>query len=274
MTGHVLIFYHSASGNTQWVAGKLAASLPGCGIETEVRSIASRPRTDDLDSYDLIGFGCPVMGFRPSFAMTRFIQSLPPQAQKPAFLFTTCAGVLANTPWMLDGYLSVRGFVVLADQHFRGEVSWPIARAAGLIINRGLPNHTMLPSISRFAGTLAELAERHKAGVLSRPAPFARSRINPFYYLSLLNSPARLRMMMGKKSINTTRCTMCGQCAERCAAGAISLAPYPTFSNSCDGCWGCFNVCPTGAISTIVGTRGRYTSKCTPHTFTQIRDDQ
>jgi len=126
MTGHVLIFYHSASGNTQWVAGKLAASLPGCGIETEVRSIASRPRTDDLDSYDLIGFGCPVMGFRPSFAMTRFIQSLPPQAQKPAFLFTTCAGVLANTPWMLDGYLSVRGFVVLADQHFRAEVSCPL----------------------------------------------------------------------------------------------------------------------------------------------------
>jgi NAD-dependent dihydropyrimidine dehydrogenase PreA subunit len=164
---------------------------------------------------------------------------------------------------MLDGYLSDRGFVVLADQHFRGEVSWPIARAAGLIINRGLPNEAMLPPISRFAGTLAELADRHTAGVLSRPAPISRSRLNPFYYLSLLNSPARLRMMMGKKSINKTRCTTCGQCAERCAAGAISLAPYPTFSNSCDGCWGCFNVCPNGAISTIVGTQGRYNAEHT-----------
>jgi len=273
MTGHVLIFYHSASGNTQWVAEKLAASLPGCGIEAEVRSIASRPRTDDLASYELIGFGCPVMGFRPSFAMTRFIQSLPPQAQKPAFLFTTYAGVLANTPWMLDGYLSDRGFVVLADQHFRGEVSWPIARAAGLIINRGLPNDTMLPSISRFAGTLAELSDRHKAGVLSRPAPFSRSRLNPFYYLSLLNSPARLRMMMGTKRVNRSLCTKCGWCAENCSAGAIDLTPYPTFSKGCDGCWGCFNICPTGAISTIVGTGGRYTSKCTSHVLTQIRAD-
>jgi len=162
---------------------------------------------------------------------------------------------------------------VLADQHFRGEVSWPIARAAGLIINRGLPNDTMLPSISRFAGRLAELSDRHKAGVRSRPAPFSRSRLNPFYYLSLLNSPARLRMMMGTKRVNRSLCTKCGWCAENCSAGAIDLTPYPTFSKGCDGCWGCFNICPTGAISTIVGTGGRYTSKCTSHVLTQIRAD-
>jgi ferredoxin len=267
MTGHVLIFYHSASGNTQWVAEKLAASLPGCGIGTEVRSIASRPRTDDLDSYDLVGFGCPVIGFRPSFALTRFIQSLPVQPQLPAFIFTTYAGMLANTPWMLAAGLQDRGFVVVADRHFRGEISWPLARSAGLIINRGMPDDRLLPSISAFAGNLAELVSIHQSGSPVQSVAVSRSWLNPFYYLSLINSPAKLRMMMGTKRVITARCTKCGLCAEHCASGAIALSPYPTFGSTCDGCWGCYNSCPAAAIATMIGTSGRYYKpKWTPAT--------
>jgi len=258
MTNRVLIFFHSASGNTHWVAKAIAGALADRGIEAALGSIAARTDTADLDSYDLVGFGCPVMGFRPSFALTRFIQSLPVQRHLPAFIFTTYAGVLANAPWMLAACLRDRGFVVVAHKHFRGEISWPLARASGLIINRGLPNHTMLPSISAFATTLAELADKHKAGALSRSAPISRSWLNPFYYLSLINSPAKLRMMMGTKRVITTRCSKCGLCAAHCAAGAIALSPYPTFGSNCDGCWGCYNICPAAAIATVVGTRGRH----------------
>lgn len=259
-----LIFWHSASGNTQWVAEKLAEAMAGCGIATEVRSIASWPETADLPSHGMVGFGCPVMGFRPSFAMIRFIQALPPQAQKPAFLFTTYAGMLANTPWMLAACLRDRGFAVVAHKHFRGEISWPIARSAGLIINRGLPDDRLLPSIRAFAGNLAELAASHQSGSPVRSVAVPRSWLNPFYYLSLLNSPDKLRMMMGTKRVITERCTRCGLCAAQCAPGAIVLSPYPTFSTTCDGCWGCYNICPTAAISSVVGTRGRYTVKCRP----------
>ena len=147
MTNRVLIFYHSASGNTHWVAEAIAAALADRGIEAELRSIAARPDPADLDSYDLVGFGCPVMGFRPSFALNRFIRSLPVQPHLPAFIFTTYAGVLANAPWMLAACLRDRGFVVMAHKHFRGEISWPPARSAGLIINRGLPDGRLLPKL-------------------------------------------------------------------------------------------------------------------------------
>lgn len=261
MTGRALLFFHSASGNTQWVAEKLAAALSAFGITTSVRNIASRPDTADLPAYDLVGFGCPVMGFRPSFALVRFIQSLPIQAQMPAYIFTTYAGVLASAAWMLAGYLCDRGFMLVAHEHFKGEVSWPIARAAGLIVNRGLPNDTLLPSINGFARDLAELSDRYRSAGPVRTVAVSRSWLNPFHYLSLMTRPARLRMMMGTKRINTTRCSKCGWCAAHCAAGAIVLSPYPTFSNNCDGCWGCFNICPTAAISTVVGTHGRYTAQ-------------
>jgi NAD-dependent dihydropyrimidine dehydrogenase PreA subunit len=264
MTHRILMFYHSASGNTHWVAEQIAAALAARGIETALRSIAGKPATDDLNSFDLIGFGCPVMGFRPSFAFTRFIRSLPVHPHRPAFIFTTYAGMLANAPWMLAACLQDRGFTVMAHQHFLGEVSWPIARAAGLIINRGKPGVRQIPSITSFAGELAALAATRSADGLAQPASFSRSWLNPFYYLALITSPARLRTMMGRKQVNTERCTQCGLCAARCAAGAITLTPYPTFSTNCDGCWGCFNLCPAAAISTIVGTRGRYHAQFTP----------
>ena len=270
MTNRVLLFYHSASGNTHWVAEAIAAALADRGIEAELRSIAARHDTADLDSYDLVGFGCPVMGFRPSFALNRFIRSLPVQPHLPAFIFTTHAGVLANAPWMLAACLRDRGFAVMAHKHFRGEISWPLARSAGLIINRGLPDDRLLPSISAFAGNLAELAARHRSGSPVRSIPVSRSWLNPFYYLSLINSPAKLRMMMGTKRVIITRCTKCGLCAEHCAPGAIALSPYPTFGSNCDGCWGCYNICPAAAIATRIGTRGRYyNQKCAPAIYSR-----
>jgi len=62
-----LIFYHSASGNTRWVTEKRADALSARGVETTVRSIAHKPDTSDLNSCAMVGFGIPVMGFRPSF---------------------------------------------------------------------------------------------------------------------------------------------------------------------------------------------------------------
>ena len=266
MTARILIFYHSASGNTRWVTINLADALKKLGFETALCNIAHKPDVIDASSYDLIGFGCPVMGFRPSFAMTDFIASIPPQSNIPSFVFTTYAGVLANAPWMLAKRLHSQGFIVGAHKHFRSEVSWPIARSIGLVISRGRPNKQTLPHITRFANNLALLVKNCKINKTPQPAIIPHSRLNFFYYLALLNRPNRLRIMMGKKIVDKVKCTKCGCCKQYCAVGAISLNPYPCFNKQCTGCWGCFNICPEGAISTIVGTHGRYRVKAYPYT--------
>ena len=261
MQPRVLIFYHSASGNTSWIAVKLAHILKEYGSAVAAHNIIYKPETIDFSCYDVIGFGCPVMGFRPSFAMTSFIDSLSQQHSVPAFIFTTYSGILANASWMLANRLRHQGFVIVGHKNFCSEVSWPIARAIGLISNHGKPDEQSLPDVRHYAQQLSLVMKALKKGGTLEPSHIPCSRFNPFYYLALVNTPGKLRTIMGKKSIEKGKCTQCGYCEEYCAADAVTLNPYPSFDEKCTGCWGCFNICPEGAIKTIVGFKGRYRAK-------------
>jgi flavodoxin/NAD-dependent dihydropyrimidine dehydrogenase PreA subunit len=261
MQSKVLIFFHSATGNTGWISKKLADAFKEHGIEVDTFNIAQRPADIDFSGYDLIGFGCPIMGFRPSFAMASFINSLPMQKNVPAFIFITYTGILANGSWVLASRLQHKGFVVVADKKFFCEESWPILRTVGIISNRGKPNEQTLPEVNQYARQLFSVIQEFKSDKNLQPSQIPFSRLNPFYYLGLKVTPKNLRGMMGKKTVDEQKCTQCGYCSTLCAVEAIRLNPYPTFDEKCTGCWGCFNICPEGAIRTVVGSKGRYRAK-------------
>src|SRR5210317_568548 len=53
--------------------------------------------------------------------------------------------------------------------------------------------------------------------------------------------------------VDEERCSQCGDCAEDCPAGVISMDDYPRITNE-DGCYRCQHclaVCPTGAVSIL-----------------------
>jgi ferredoxin/flavodoxin len=256
-----LIYFHTASGNTGWITYHLARTLSERDIEVTVRNIACQPETRDAGDYDLIGFGCPVMGFRPTFSMTDFMSRLPEHQEKHAFIYLTCAGISASSLWTLSQLLSKKSFVVIAAKKFCGEVSWPVARMPGLIPNRGRPDARDFPSIQQFCEVLYEALTRldEKRPAIPLAVPFAF--LNPFSYMGRANKSPYLRSIMGTKKVTASRCTRCGMCQKYCGSNAILLNPYPQFSSACTGCWGCYNICPESAISTFIGIRGRYTAR-------------
>jgi len=261
-TGYrTLIYFHTASGNTGWVTGQIAQQLRDRRVEVVTSNIAHQQDTADMENFDMTGFGCPVMGFRPTFSMTDFISRLPMHQGKPAFIYVTCAGISASSLWMLSQLLNKKGWVVTAAEQFRGEVSWPVARLPGIIPDKGRPDARDIPSIQHFTGTIYEAlksrAENRPVTPLAVPFAF----LNPFSYMGRANKAPYLRSIMGTKKVIESRCTRCGICQKYCASHAISLNPYPQFSSACTGCWGCYNICPEAAISTFTGTRGRYTSR-------------
>jgi nitroreductase/NAD-dependent dihydropyrimidine dehydrogenase PreA subunit len=52
--------------------------------------------------------------------------------------------------------------------------------------------------------------------------------------------------------IDEERCIQCGECAEDCPAGVISMEEYPVINEEgCFRCQHCLAVCPTGAVSIL-----------------------
>lgn len=253
----ILVLYHSASGNTAWVAEQLVSQLKQ-HLEVTLCSITQYPDASDLQSFSMVGFGCPVMAFQPSFSMADFIRSLPVQQDKSAFIFTTYAGIHANSSRVLAGLLASRGFRTVCHERFRGEESWPVLRYTRFIMGRGRPGSSDMQNIISYAHTIAGNLRTISDG---KAATAARTPFNPFdifYYIGRTVRRDALRMMMSTKKINLEKCTRCGLCRDWCAAGAISLDPYPVFSSRCNGCWGCYNICPEGAVQTFIPPSGRY----------------
>ena len=256
-----LIYYHTASGNTGWITGQIAQQLRNRGVEITARNIAHQQDTADMEQFDLIGFGCPVMGFRPTFSMTDFISRLPVYQEKPAFIYVTCAGISASSLWMLSQLLGKKSLVVIAAQQFCAEVSWPVARLAGIIPNKGRPDARDIPLVQQFCAAIFEAVKScaDKRPVTPLAVPFAF--LNPFSYMGRGNKAPYLRSIMGTKRVDQSRCTRCGLCKKYCGSRAISLDPWPEFSDACCGCWGCYSICPEEAITTFLGTRGRYATR-------------
>lgn len=256
-----LIYFNTASGNTGWTTDQIAKQLTRRGVRVVTRNIAHQHHTSDIDDFTIIGFGCPVMGFRPAFSMTDFMERLPIIQGKPAFIYITCAGLSASSLWMLSQILNTKKWAVCAAHQFCAEVSWPVARLAGIIPNKDRPNTRDLPTIHAFCEIIYKSIIRCVQSNSVTPVALTYAFLNPFSYIGRGNKPMYLRSIMGTKKVNESRCTRCGICQKYCASNAISLNPYPHFSSACTGCWGCYNICPTSAIGTFIGTRGRYSSR-------------
>jgi flavodoxin/Pyruvate/2-oxoacid:ferredoxin oxidoreductase delta subunit len=261
MNFRVLIYYHTATGNTGWLTGEIAHQLREQGCDVTLRNIAHQRDTSDAGSYDLTGFGCPVMGFRPTFSMTDFIDKLPAQQGKAAFIYVTCAGLCASSLWILSQLLGEKGYGVIAAEQFRGEVSWPVARVPGIIPDKGRPDGRDLQAIMQVSACLYDAVKRRVEKGPAAPFAVPFAFFNPFSYLGRTNKAAYLRSIMGTKKVDQSRCTRCGLCEKYCGSRAIVLDPWPVFSDACCGCWGCYSICPEEAITTFLGTRGRYATR-------------
>jgi len=63
---------------------------------------------------------------------------------------------------------------------------------------------------------------------------------------------ARNALTSRPRLVAADKCTRCGDCAQICGAGAITLAPTPVYDDdTCVRCYACTEICPTGAIQDV-----------------------
>ena len=105
-------------------------------------------RPQDLDGFDLVGFGSGINGFKVHPELTAFVTGLAERKGQRAFVFTTCA---SNKDWTqkFRMRLAARGFSVVGEFHCPS-----LWTPLFFKIRRGHPDTADIESARAFASSL------------------------------------------------------------------------------------------------------------------------
>jgi ferredoxin len=212
-------------------------------------------KTIDIDTYDVVGFASPTDFWGIPQVFAAFIEGLPLQKEKPAFVVNTFGARSGKTLHLLDKALTLRGFCVLAGHSLRMPENYPpmIARGMGA---KSAPSLKRLREFDTFIGNVSVLLDRvaNKEEIRKEPVPIGFiDRLFP------TRPRSSARKYMGQKFVDESLCTECGLCHQGCPYHAIRMDPKPLFDmNKCLGCWRCYNRCPAHAIYTKKYRGGPY----------------
>ncbi|MBU0493530.1 MAG: EFR1 family ferrodoxin [Chloroflexi bacterium] len=239
-----LICYYSGSGNTRLACRYIAAHVEQA--EVDLLDIA-KGQAANLVPYDMVGFAAFTDFWGPSALFLRFVEGLPGQENKLAFVFNTYGFVSGKTLRVMERAVSAQGFRVVMGHSLHTPESYPPMIVGGRG-NEDAPNDKEMRAFAAFIAELDRVLEEAAAGgeVKKRGVPIGLLN-------RLLPVPARTRARagMGVKYVDEALCTECGVCARVCPYEAIELSPKPVVDMTrCYGCWACYNRCPEKAIYT------------------------
>ena len=238
-----IIFYYSGTGNTALACEYMARRLP---VPLDCVDVTAVPRID-LGRADVVGFATPTDFWGIPYVFEAFVEGLPRQDGKPAFVFNTFGAGSGKTLRVLARAVEARGFSALAGYSLRMPESYPPAIASG----KGAADAPGRKEMAGFDSFISELAGILHAGRDDGHFGGAKLRLGLMSRFLPDLSRTAARDDMGEKHVDALVCTECGLCERNCPYVAIKLEPKPTFDScKCYGCWRCYNLCPAHAIYT------------------------
>lgn len=239
-----IICYYSSTGNTKLACEYIVRKIKNADFELHNITKEGIP---DLTSYDVFCFATFTDWWGVPKLFEDYIENLPMQNNKYAFVFNTYAQHSGKTLKILADKIRSKGFNIIGGYSLHSPANHPPAVAKGLTFEDS-PNPRELKGFNEFISSI-DLA----IGRISGYEKVEEAKINIGIFNSLLRTYPRTksREFMGKKYVDEKLCIKCEICKENCPYHAIEIADYPLFDNmKCYGCWACFNCCPQKAIYT------------------------
>ncbi len=237
------IYYFSGTGNTEITAKLVAQSFEVLGWEVDViRMEDVNKGFSDLNivQYDLIGFGCQVIGYGIPGVVRKFAKRLSSVSDnKKVFIFRTAGGVAEINYNVSKGFIKIltkKHYDVCYEQLFSIGSNWIIKFDD--VIMKQLYQATK-QKVTQMCEAINN-GERHfyKTGLFLR---ICMGTIAAF--------AARIFPLLGKDAVTNNSCTLCGLCSRSCPANNITLKNGKIkFHISCSACLRCVYTCPKQAI--------------------------
>jgi len=246
------IFYCSGTGCTAYTAEQFSEEFRKLGHTVHCERFERR-NPQEPAGYDMLGFGAPCYAFYPPKHFQRFLRSLP-RGNTPFFLFASSHGISGNTLWSMYRILSRRGYHYLGSPF---EVFGVLNIRAWRRKKNSPAIQEKLHGLEKLPGCVQGLIDCYQDVASGRKVFQEKGTILWILFASWCTYPWLMAWVEGFfKRVDYSKCTKCGLCAEViCPSGAITLDQdrKPVIKNRlCEGCSGCVNLCPEGAVSTLL----------------------
>lgn len=233
-----MIFYFSATGNSQSVAEQIASAL-----DSRIISIGLAMRDGrydfDITGEEYLGFVVPTFAYTLPGVVAKFLEKLELKGydRQHTFGVFTCGAGTGDEGAALGMALKNKGI------GYNG--SFDVVMPDNFILWSSLPSEQVLTAkLDAARATVNGIIDKLKAkenGRLTDKAP--RMPYMPTEHISTAAGTSKLRV--------TDKCAGCGKCANVCPMSCIHIEhahASPVWEGECTMCLGCLHHCPNGAI--------------------------
>ena len=154
-----IICYYSGFGNTKLACRYIAGNTD---VPFDLVDVV-KEKEINWELYDVAGFATFTDFFGPPYLFQAFIEGLPQQESKLAFVFNTYGAISGKTLRVLEGSVAAKGFEVIAGHSLHTPESYPPMIARGMGAEEA-PDEEGMSEFDTFISELGQLLERAKAG--------------------------------------------------------------------------------------------------------------
>ncbi|MCP4394256.1 MAG: hypothetical protein GY804_08350 [Alphaproteobacteria bacterium] len=234
------IIYFSGTGNTKYIAKKIASKLKKQNKQVELIDMGQTvPENIKLEDYDVIGVGYPMHAFNPVKFASDFIARLPVESEnksKCVFIFQVTGGYDKPSNEIVKSFLAQKGYSVFYEDLFV------------------MPSNIAVTSSAQEVHRLCKEADERAlvlvTDVLAQKEKLAKIPVvlKVIYYIN--RAEYHGAKLLGKLlKADESKCNLCGKCVRDCPTKNISQKGEKIrFGWKCVCCMKCIYSCPTNAI--------------------------
>lgn len=238
---YLMILYFSATGNSQYVAERIAKETKD-EIVSFNRLMKQNKQDDLISETEPFVFVCPTYAWRLPQVVEDFIRKTAFKGSNKVYFVMTCGGETSNAighvkklckykGWDLQGFAEVvmpDNYIILFPGIDKAKTKNIIENAEPLINRISVDIHN---------GNRFFIAPQK--GIVGKLE--SSDIMNRIFYTLLVHAKGF--------HVKETKCVSCGKCVELCPLNNIILNDgKPIWGNHCTHCMACLHRCPTEAI--------------------------
>ena len=262
----VLILYFSGTGNTEFIAERIAVSLSDKDCEYSLYSVEDFDPAQ-LKNYDFLIFGFPVYAHDLPKFLKEYVKELTLPKSRGVIIYSTAGRNGGNAARKTAKLFSELKMIPVFTKEFKMPANDGLlaesknSKKVKKIINT---DFTKIEVLNKAAEEIAEKAQAYSERQLTNDdlklprRKITASFIDPTVQLIF----KLLKKWLASKFRADEKCNLCGYCEEICPADNIVLKNGEVqFLDKCYLCLRCINQCPQEAIQISKLTKGNFRYK-------------